>query len=1550
MNNNIAGANTHTFYFGRPCRWLAATLLLLAGVGSAPPARAASCVSAPSGVVSWWPGDGNALDIASTNNGTLQGGATDTATGEVGQCFSFNGTTSYVSIPDSPALRPTNLTVEAWVLFTSLNSTGNGLAGQQYIVFKQNTRSGNFEGYYLGKERGTGGDHFVFGVSSSAGVGVEADSGPVIATNVWYHVAGVRGTNFVQLYLNGQMVAQTTVTFAQNYGTEPLFFGSSGESYWDGKLNGLLDEVSLYNRALASNEIAAIFAAGSAGKCKAGQPPAVTVVPGSQSVAQGGNAVFTANASGTPPLSFQWQFGGAPIGGATGATLTVSNVQTANAGGYSVVVTNSVNSVTSAVATLNVLLPPVITSQPTGATSLVGGTVNFTAAAGGSLPLNYQWQLNGVGVVNNSRISGANSNSLTITNVQTGDAGNYVLMVSNGAGATNSAPAMLTVNGPPVINAQPVSQVVAPGTLVSFSVAASGTAPLGYQWQFNGVPLSDGGNVSGSATAVLSLSSAQTNNAGSYSVTVTNAIGTTNSMSATLGISVPGSCDPAPSGVVSWWPGDGNANDIIGGNNGTLQGAAVASAPGVDGPAFSFNGTTSYVSIPDSPALRPTNLTVEAWVLFTSYNSTGNGLAGQQYIVFKQNTRTGNFEGYYLGKERGTGGDHFVFGVSSSAGAGAEADSGPIIATNVWYHVAGVRGSNYVQLYVNGQMVSQAAVAFAQNYGTLPLFFGSSGESYWDGKLAGYLDEVTLYNRALASNEIAAIYAAGSAGKCKAPAAPTIGGQPASQIITINGTVSFSVVAAGSTPLTYQWYKDGVKLADNTDIFGSTAPTITIQNLQLTDIGNYYVIVANSLGSVTSAVASLNTGIPPANDAFANAQAISGSSGSVTGNNANASKESGEPNHAGNAGGLSVWYSWTAPSASPVTFDTCMSAFDTLLAVYTGNAVNALTPIASNDDATTNCVRSRLTFTPVAGTVYKIAVDGKNGANGNLTLRWAQASVPLPDLSLVASAVNPAIDTETFAPTSCAVLEGLIQAGSRTVIRFSTQTENSGTADMIFGNPANNPLFVWAPCHAHYHFQNYMSYRLLDTNGNRVAVGLKVGFCVLDVFRWSSSAASTALYNCTDQGIQVGWGDLYDSTLDGQWIDITGVPNGNYTMELEANPQGIIQEANYSNNVIHVPISIGNPTAPPLNDNFASAQALLGGFATVPGNTANATKEAGEPNHAGNVGGHSVWYTWTAPSTKAVTIDTINSSFNTLLAVYTGSSLNNLALVASNDDIAPGFLQSRVTFNATANTTYQIAVDGYNGASGSVVLTLNQTLENDNFVNAESVGGVSGVVYGSTSGATKEPGEPNHAGNPGGNSIWYYWTAPISGTATFNTLGSQFNTLLAVYTGSVVSNLTLVASDDDIAPPTNLLSSVTFSAIGLTRYDIAIDGYNGANGDSTLNWSLAAGAGPSIAGLSPIMVEPRLASGFGPEGEFQLEIAGLPLQNYRIEVSCDLQNWVPTVTTLADEHGYASFTDKTTMRTTGQSAVRDVLCGAGQASGLSGPRARFYRAIPTSPN
>ena len=513
---------------------------------------AAVCQPAPAGLVGWWPGEGNANDIAGSATGTLQGGATATVAGEVGQAFSFNGTNGYVSIPDSPVLHPANLTIEAWVRFSSLNSVGAGgsPAGDQYLVFKQNTRSGDFESFDLSKTRLTGGDVFRFLVTSASGQTAEIDSATFLATNVWYHVAAVRGSNFTQLYVNGQLERQMTVSFPQDYGALPLYFGTSGQTYWDHKFSGSMDEVSLYNRALASNEIAAIYAAGAAGKCKGASGPSITVQPLSQTVAAGVNVGFNVTASGTAPLSYQWRLNGGALAGATNPSLLLANVQLVNAGNYSVVVSNSLAAVTSMVAVLTVLTPPAITSQPQSLANNIGSTANFSSTATGSAPLGYQWQQNGVSLANSGRVSGATTNTLTISNLQPADAGNYLLLVSNGAGTVTSTVAVLTVIGPPVILTQPVSQDVVAGANVNFNVTASGTAPVNYQWQKAGVNLGNGGNVSGATGPMLTLASVGANDAGGYRVVVANVAGSSNSTVATLTVTAQAPSGPVQAGAI----------------------------------------------------------------------------------------------------------------------------------------------------------------------------------------------------------------------------------------------------------------------------------------------------------------------------------------------------------------------------------------------------------------------------------------------------------------------------------------------------------------------------------------------------------------------------------------------------------------------------------------------------------------------------------------------------------------------------------------------------------------------------------------------------------------------------------------------------------------------------------------------------------------------------------------------------------------------------------------------------------------------------------------
>src|SRR5262249_40764419 len=158
------------------------------------------------------------------------------------------------------------------------------------------------------------------------------------------------------------------------------------------------------------------------------------------------------------PLSFQWQFNGANINGATDSNLTLNNVQPTDAGNYRVVVTNSTGSVTSAVAILTVWLPPIISSQPQSRTNVVGTTAGFDAAASGTLPLSFQWRFNG------ANIAGATGVNLTLGPVQASDAGNYSVVVTNAAGSVTSAVAILTVWVPPAITFQPQSRTNVVGT------------------------------------------------------------------------------------------------------------------------------------------------------------------------------------------------------------------------------------------------------------------------------------------------------------------------------------------------------------------------------------------------------------------------------------------------------------------------------------------------------------------------------------------------------------------------------------------------------------------------------------------------------------------------------------------------------------------------------------------------------------------------------------------------------------------------------------------------------------------------------------------------------------------------------------------------------------------------------------------------------------------------------------------------------------------------------------------------------------------------------
>ncbi len=214
---------------------------------------------------------------------------------------------------------------------------------------------------------------------------------------------------------------------------------------------------------------------------------------------------------------------------------------------------------------------------------------------------------------------------------------------------------------------------------------------------------------------------------------------------------------------------------------------------------------------------------------------------------------------------------------------------------------------------------------------------------------------------------------------------PAIDTSPASQAVAAGANVTFTVVASGNATLTYQWQKNGQPIG------GATTASLSLTNVQAAAGASYTVTVANSLGNVTSSPATLAV----SSDTFASRMLISGGGVRTLASNVNATKETGEPNHAGNTGGKSVWWTWMAPNNGYVTIDTIGSSFDTLLGVYTGNSVAALATIASDDNSGGGST-SKLTLNAVAGTTYQISVDGSGAASGTIRLSVGYAHVFVP--------------------------------------------------------------------------------------------------------------------------------------------------------------------------------------------------------------------------------------------------------------------------------------------------------------------------------------------------------------------------------------------------------------------------------------------------------------------------------------------------------------------------------------------------------------------------
>ncbi len=220
----------------------------------------------------------------------------------------------------------------------------------------------------------------------------------------------------------------STVTVSLNAAASNLVVGNYSSSVWFTNLNDGFGQSRLFNLQILA-------------------PPTITNPPASQAVLGGAGAGFSVGATGTAPLSFQWQqngtnlANGANISGSATAALTITNVFSTNVGSYDVVVSNAVGMVTSTPPALLTITPskPVLTSQPASQAVAVGATVHFTVAALGNAPFSYQWYFD------NATVTNAANAALNLTNVTLNQAGAYYVLVSNSQGSTASSNATLSV-------------------------------------------------------------------------------------------------------------------------------------------------------------------------------------------------------------------------------------------------------------------------------------------------------------------------------------------------------------------------------------------------------------------------------------------------------------------------------------------------------------------------------------------------------------------------------------------------------------------------------------------------------------------------------------------------------------------------------------------------------------------------------------------------------------------------------------------------------------------------------------------------------------------------------------------------------------------------------------------------------------------------------------------------------------------------------------------------------------------------------------------------
>jgi hypothetical protein len=761
-------------------------------------------------------------------------------------------------------------------------------------------------GHFLGLDHPDEAGQKVSAIMNSTAGDVEV---PTSDDQAGIHALYDRGSNAAPVILNGPTVNSPEVTAGTRVKFTVLAGGRGPYSYtWrrDGVPvpNGIgevlrLDPVRLSDAGnytvMIGNGIAATTSSRSVQlKVNPAQPPRIVEVFGRWEVTATAGADYTFEAqgliTGDYPVSFEWKRSGVSVGTTQSPNFTIKDIQFSDSGDYTVTATNIAGSATTRAVHLTVTpgAPPQLPVDYAPVAFAIGSSATLSAALeGGSGPLAYRWKKDG------EEIPGASGSTLTMYSFQAGDAGTYTVTVSNAFGRVTSAPMIVTVASgtvkPPLITWQPAAVTAYAGTTVQFSVQVEGSG-LGFRWLKDGVPLPLPSRLPGlppeTAGPVFSIKGVKEQDAGVYSVEVSNSLGTAISRGAKLTVmpdvkplitTQPSAQVVAVGGSIqlsvgAWSPFNSQTQSpgYVCSYQWFKDGAPLLSAATTN--TLLFQATLADTGRYFARVTSPTGLTTDSETVVVTVTTEALPVITTQpgnMLIDSSDTeylRLSSVAFAVLARRAAPGADAALQLVASAGAPIGDITPGtyvvratkngvtetsrpftigflpatiPVILPHPQGHVADL-GESFT-LYVGATAYALVTYQWKKDNVAIP---GATNGSY---AFTSFSAAQTGSYRVTVTSALGSTTSEPAAVEPRPVDAPVILAQPVSQTIIAGLFVNLSVRATGGA-LRYQWLKNGQPVA------GGTSDTLLIEST-VAATGGYSVIVSNGGASVTSRTA-----------------------------------------------------------------------------------------------------------------------------------------------------------------------------------------------------------------------------------------------------------------------------------------------------------------------------------------------------------------------------------------------------------------------------------------------------------------------------------------------------------------------------------------------------------------------------------------------------------------------------------------------------------------------------------------------------------------------